>query len=136
MSNFADEDRRVRGRRTIRGMPEDDIPERVTALEAEMGRMREELTTVRADAAAARVLAGGADHDVSEVRGELRAHTRAIGALHEDQVALRQEMRRGFAQVDSASPRSIRTSPRSTATSPRSSDSSPPCGRACSRSSA
>jgi hypothetical protein len=32
--------------------------------------------------------------------GELRAHTRAIGALHEDQVALRQEMRRGFAQVD------------------------------------
>ncbi len=100
MSNFADEDRRVRGRRTIRGMPEDDIPERVTALEAEMGRVREELTTVRADAAAARVLAGGADHDVSEVRGELRAHTRAIGALHEDQVALRQEMRRGFAQVD------------------------------------
>ena len=32
--------------------------------------------------------------------GELRAHTRAIGALHEDQVELRQEMRRGFAQVD------------------------------------
>jgi hypothetical protein len=34
------------------------------------------------------------------VRGELRAHTRAIGALHEDQVALRQEMRRCFAPVD------------------------------------
>jgi hypothetical protein len=55
---------------------------------------------VRADAAAARVPAGGADHDVSEVRGELRAHTPAIGAVHEDQVALRQEMRRGFARVD------------------------------------
>ncbi len=81
-------------------MPEDDIPERVTALEAEMGQVREELTTVRADASAARVLAGGADHDVSEVRAELRAHTRVIGALREDQVALRQEMRRGFAQVD------------------------------------
>lgn len=81
-------------------MPEDDIPERVTALEAEMDRVREELTTVRADAAAARVLAGGADHDVANVRGELRARTRAISALHDDQVALRQEMRRGFAQVD------------------------------------
>jgi len=71
-------------------MPEDDIPERGTALEAEMGRMREELTTVRADAAAARVQAGGADHDVSEVRAELRAHTRAIGAL---------QLRRGRAAV-------------------------------------
>ena len=49
---YSFEDRRVRGRRTIRGM------------------------------------------------GELRAHTRAIDALHEDQVALRQEMRRSFAQVD------------------------------------
>jgi hypothetical protein len=81
-------------------MPEDDIPERVSALESEVGRMRAELTFVRTDAAAARVLAAGADHDVSEVRAELRAHTRAIGALREDHVALRQDMIRGFAQVD------------------------------------
>jgi uncharacterized protein (DUF3084 family) len=65
-----------------------------------MGRVRDELTTVRADAEAARTLAAGADHDVSEVRSELRAHTRVIGALREDQIALRQEMRRGFAQVN------------------------------------
>jgi hypothetical protein len=62
--------------------------------------MRDEITFVRTDAAAARVLAAGADHDVSEVRAELRAHTRSISALREDQVALRQEMQRGFAQVD------------------------------------
>jgi hypothetical protein len=31
----------------------------------------------RADSAAARVLAAGADRDVSEVRAELRAHTQA-----------------------------------------------------------
>ena len=80
--------------------PEDDIPERVTALETEVGRMREEITVVRTDAAAARVLAAGADHAVSEVRAELRAHTRSISALREDQVALRQEMQRGFARVD------------------------------------
>ena len=81
-------------------MPVDDIPERVTALEHEVGRMREELTVARTDAEAARVLASGADHDVSEVRAELRAHMRAIGALREDQVALRRHMDRGFAQVD------------------------------------
>jgi isocitrate lyase len=80
--------------------PEDDIPERVTALEQEVGRMRDELTVARTDAEAARVLASGADHDVSEVRAELRAHMRAIGALREDQVELRRQMDRGFAQID------------------------------------
>ncbi|MDT7553043.1 MAG: hypothetical protein QOI16_1579 [Pseudonocardiales bacterium] len=81
-------------------MPDDDIPERVSALENEVGRMREELTAARTDAEAARVLASGSDHDVSEVRAELRAHLRAIGALREDHVALRQEMHRGFAKID------------------------------------
>jgi isocitrate lyase len=81
-------------------MPEDDIPERVTALEHEVGRMREELTIARTDAEAARVLASGSDHDVSEVRAELRAHMRVIGALRQDQVELRRHMDRGFAQVD------------------------------------
>ncbi len=81
-------------------MPEDDIPERVTALEREVGRMREELTVARTDAEAARVLASGSDHDVSEVRAELRAHMRAIGALREDQVELRRHIDRGFAKFD------------------------------------
>jgi isocitrate lyase len=80
--------------------PEDDIPERVTALENEVGRMRDELTVARTDAEAARVLASGSDHDVSEVRAELRAHMRAIGALREEQVAVGREMRRGFAMMD------------------------------------
>lgn len=62
--------------------------------------MREELTVARTDAEAARVLASGSDHDVSEVRAELRAHLRAIGALREDHVALQQQMQRGFARVD------------------------------------
>ncbi|MGH3820538.1 MAG: hypothetical protein ACRDRE_22865, partial [Pseudonocardiaceae bacterium] len=35
---------------------------------------------------AARVLAAGADHDVSEVRAELRAHTKALNALRETQL--------------------------------------------------
>jgi septation ring formation regulator EzrA len=92
--------RRSGRRRSIDPMPDDDIPERVSALENEVGRMREELTAARTDAEAARVLASGSDHDVSEVRAELRAHLRAIGALREDHVALRQEMHRGFAKID------------------------------------
>ncbi|WP_296368069.1 hypothetical protein [Pseudonocardia sp.] len=36
--------------------------------------------------------AAGADHDVSEVRQELRAHTGVLGALREHQLSLRAEM--------------------------------------------
>jgi hypothetical protein len=39
----------------------------------------------RADAVAARVLAAGADRDISEVRTELRAPTAALNALREIQ---------------------------------------------------
>jgi len=42
------------------------------------------------------VLAAGADRDVSEVRAELRAHTQALNALRETQVAHVREMRDGF----------------------------------------
>lgn len=91
-------------------MPDpDDLPDRVAALERDVGRMRVQLAETATDARAARVLAGGADRDVSEVRAELRAHTRAISALHDDQVelraelyALRDETRRGFAQTEQA----------------------------------
>jgi hypothetical protein len=52
------------------------------------------------------VLASGADHDVTEVRAELRAHTQALNALRETQLdhdselrSLRTEMREGFATL-------------------------------------
>ncbi|MGH3469732.1 MAG: hypothetical protein ACRDQF_18580 [Thermocrispum sp.] len=63
-----------------------DLDRRVSRLENEMADMRGEVATTRIDAAAARALAAGADHDVSEVRGELRAHTAALNALRETQL--------------------------------------------------
>jgi chromosome segregation ATPase len=59
--------------------PNDDLEARVSALEAQM-------RLVRADAAAARVLAGGADRDVSAFAAKLDAHTRALNALRETQL--------------------------------------------------
>lgn len=71
-----------------------------------MAELREQVTIARSDAAAARVLASGADRDVSEVRAELRAHTQGLNALRETQLEqgraiseLRQEMRDGFATM-------------------------------------
>jgi hypothetical protein len=63
-----------------------DIPERVTRLEREVA-------AARSDSAAARVLAGAADRDVSEMHAELRAHTRTLQALRTTQVEQGQEMR-------------------------------------------
>ncbi|MGH3775120.1 MAG: hypothetical protein ACRDRR_05180 [Pseudonocardiaceae bacterium] len=64
----------------------DDIETRVTILEREVVRLREQVALTSSDADAARVLAAGADHDVSEVRAELRAHTQALNALRETQL--------------------------------------------------
>ena len=94
--------------------PEEDLERRVSALEENVGRLRGELERARGDAAAARILAGGADRDVGEMRQELRAHTRALNALRETQLeqgdrltgitgridSLEAEMRRGFALVN------------------------------------
>jgi chromosome segregation ATPase len=65
---------------------DNDIENRVGILEREVARLREQAALTSSDAAAARVLAAGADHDVSEVRSELRAHTRALNALRETQL--------------------------------------------------
>ena len=77
-----------------------DINERVTRLEGEVVRARQ-------DAKEARVLAVGADRDVSTMQVQLRAHTRSLEALRETQLeqggeirGLRREMREGFARVD------------------------------------
>jgi uncharacterized coiled-coil DUF342 family protein len=75
-----------------------------------VAELREQVALTRSDAAAARVLAAGADRDVSEVRAELRAHTQGLNALRETQLeqsrafgeqrqeinGLRHEMREGF----------------------------------------
>jgi len=65
---------------------DDDLETRVTILEREVARLREQNALSSSDATAARVLAAGADHDVSEVRAELRAHTQALNALRETQL--------------------------------------------------
>ncbi|MGH3904390.1 MAG: hypothetical protein ACRDTE_09395 [Pseudonocardiaceae bacterium] len=94
-------------------MPDDDAEARFARLEDEVAELREQVTLARSDASAARVLAGGADRDVSEVRAELRAHTQGLNALRETQLeqgqaiaelrqemgGLRQEMRSGFATM-------------------------------------
>jgi len=71
-------------------VPHDDLESRVTSLEHEVVRLREQVAITSSDAAAARVLAAGADRDVSEVRAELRAHTQGLNALRETQLELRE----------------------------------------------
>jgi hypothetical protein len=86
--------------------PDDDVEARLAILEREVARLREhsilissDATGARVDAAAARVLAAGADRDVSEVRAELRAHIQALNALRETQLEQAREMREGFAEM-------------------------------------
>ncbi|MDQ3760493.1 MAG: hypothetical protein M3460_01965 [Actinomycetota bacterium] len=77
---------------------DDDIEARLAIVERDVAQLREQLAVTRSDAAAARLLAAGADHDVSEVRAELRAHTQALNALREVQLKQGREMREGFAE--------------------------------------
>ncbi len=91
----------------------DDIETRVAILEHEVVRLREQVALGSSDAVGARVLAAGADRDVSEVRAELRAHTQALNALRETQLdqdrritgldqkvtGLDQKMTEGFAML-------------------------------------
>ena len=71
-------------------MPNDDLESRVASLEHEMARLSEHVALASSDAAAGRLLAAGADHDVSEVRAELRAHTQVLNALRETQLEFRE----------------------------------------------
>ncbi|MGH3857711.1 MAG: hypothetical protein ACRDR6_30320 [Pseudonocardiaceae bacterium] len=64
----------------------DDIETRLAIVERDVAQLREQTALASSDAGAARVLAAGADHDVSEVRAELRAHTQALNALRETQL--------------------------------------------------
>jgi outer membrane murein-binding lipoprotein Lpp len=59
------------------------MPGREDNLEARVSALESQIRLVRADAAAARVLAGGADRDVSAFAAKLDAHTRLLTALRE-----------------------------------------------------
>ena len=59
-----------------------NLEERVAALEGEMGDLKHRLQRNEKDAAAARVLAGGADRDTSELRIELREFREQNMRLH------------------------------------------------------
>jgi len=63
----------------ITPVPNDDLELRLTTLEHEVARLRE-------DAAAARALAALADRDVAEFRTELRGHHHVLSALRETQL--------------------------------------------------
>ena len=81
-----------------------NLESRVTALEVQVGELRSRVRASEHDAAAARVLAGGADRDVGEVRGEIRDFQQAtigsFNALRADMVDMRQEMVDSFRRVD------------------------------------
>ncbi|MDS0137999.1 MULTISPECIES: hypothetical protein [unclassified Amycolatopsis] len=57
----------------------EDLEARVTALE-------EQVQYTRQDAAAARILAGTADRDVSEFKQTLNGHTKVLNAIRETQI--------------------------------------------------
>lgn len=80
-------------------MPNEDLESRLTRLEQEVDRLREET-------AAGRALAALADRDVAEFRTELRGHRQVLNALRETQLEQGQkldeqgrEMREGFATL-------------------------------------
>jgi hypothetical protein len=80
-----------------------DLEARVTALEAQVRELNDRVRHSQQDAAAARVLAGGADRDVAEVRGEIREfreqNTRVLNAMRQDLTDLRSRVDDGFAEM-------------------------------------
>ena len=81
----------------------DELEPRVSALEERVEQLTTRVRRSEQDAAAARVLAGGADRDVEQIRAEMRdfrqATTRSFTAMREDLTDLRQHVDRGFAEV-------------------------------------
>ena len=81
-----------------------DLEARVAALETHVRELTERVRHSEQDAVAARVLAGGADRDVTDIRGELREfreqNTRVLNAMREDLTDLRQRVEDGFQRVE------------------------------------
>lgn len=84
-------------------MQPEDLEPRVNALESQVRELRKRVRASEHDAAAARVLAGGADRDVGELGNEVRdfrhATITSFNALREDLVDMGQEMTGGFAEM-------------------------------------
>jgi hypothetical protein len=85
-------------------MDPEGLEARVTTLETQVRQLADRVRASEQDAAAARVLAGAADRDVTEFHGELRDFRRAtvasFNALREDMSDLRTEMNERFDQAD------------------------------------
>lgn len=81
----------------------DDLEARVTALETDVRDLAKEVRVGRQDAAAARLLAGAADRDVAEIRGEIRdfrqATAASFNAMREDHLDLRSKVDLGFTEM-------------------------------------
>jgi chromosome segregation ATPase len=89
---------------TLCGMVQQpDLEARVAALETQVRDLGDRVRNSEQDAAAARVLAGGADRDVEQIRGEIRdfrqATTSSFNAMREDLTDLRQQMNDGFTEM-------------------------------------
>lgn len=84
-------------------MPSDNPDARVDALESQVRDLTGRVRASEQDAAAARVLAGAADRDVTEFRDELRdfrrATTASFNALREDHTDLRRHVDNGFTEI-------------------------------------
>lgn len=81
-----------------------DLESRVSALEKQVHTLSQLVRQSAQDAAAARVLAGAADRDVSQIGDEVRdfrqATTASFNALRQDFVDLRGRVTDGFAEVN------------------------------------
>jgi hypothetical protein len=81
-----------------------DLETRVSALETQVRDLTQRVRHSEQDAAAARVLAGGADRDVTDMRTEIREfreqNTRVLNALRLDMVEGFARVDERFAQVD------------------------------------
>ena len=84
-------------------MSQENLEGRVNALETTVEDINRRLRSAEQDAAAARVLAGAADRDVTEIRTEIRdfrnATTASFNALREDFGDLRTHVDRGFTEM-------------------------------------
>jgi hypothetical protein len=80
-----------------------NLEARVAALETQVRELVDRVRHNEQDAAAARVLAGGADRDVAEIRGEIREfreqNTWVLNAMRHDLTDLRQRVDSGFAEM-------------------------------------
>ncbi len=84
-------------------MESGDLEPRVGALDEQVRSLTARVQSREQDAAAARVLAGAADRDVGEFRGEIRdfrrATTASFNALRADFVDLRNHVDNGFNEM-------------------------------------